>query len=180
MKQDFNVSIDYRAFFLRPDLPPEGVERPARYNNPDSPVQQRAKEAGIIMNRPDRTPNTRLALEATEAAKQAGVGEAFHEEAYRSYWGEGVDLGKVENFKPIAEKVGMDWDVLSHHMEHRTYKDEVEKQYQEALHVGVTGIPAYVIGRFFFVGAQPYDVFKQVAERAIKLIEDGDEPEAQV
>ena len=157
-------------------MPPEGVQRPARYNNPDSPVQQQAKAAGIIMNRPEWTPNTRMALEATEAAKQAGVGEAFHEAAYRAYWGEGVDLGKPENFKPIADEVGLDWPTLEKHLEHRTYKEEVEKQYQEALNVGVTGIPAYVIGRFFFVGAQPYDVFKQVAERALKMIEEGEDP----
>ena len=96
--------------------------------------------------------------------------------AYRAYWGEGVDLGKPENFKPIADEVGLDWPTLEKHLEHRTYKEEVEKQYQEALNVGVTGIPAYVIGRFFFVGAQPYDVFKQVAERALKMIEEGDDP----
>ena len=130
------------------------------------------------MNRPEWTPNTRLALEATEAAKQAGMGEAFHEEAYRSYWGDGVDLGKVENLKPIADTVGMDWSVLSHHLENRTYRDAVEKQYQDALKIGVTGIPAYVIGRFFFVGAQPYDVFRQVTERALKMMEEGDSTES--
>ena len=62
------------------------------------------------------------------------------------------------------------------HIEDRTYKEEVERQYQDALNIGVTGIPAYVIGRFFFVGAQPYDVFKQVAERAITMMEEGEDP----
>lgn len=127
------------------------------------------------MNRPAITSYTRLALEATEAAKRAGLGEEFHEATYAAYWGDGVDLGKVENLKPIAEKVGLDWTDLSHHLEHRTYQQDVENQYQEALKVGVTGIPAYVIGRFFFMGAQPYDLFKQVAERALKRIEEGED-----
>ena len=157
-------------------MPPEGIARPERYNNPNSPVQQAAEAAGIVMNRPERVPYTRLALEATEAAKQAGAGEAFHEAAYRAYWGDGVDLGVVENLKPIAEEVGLDWPTMHKHIEDRTYKEEVERQYQDALNIGVTGIPAYVIGRFFFVGAQPYDVFKQVAERAITMMEEGEDP----
>ena len=167
MKQDFDVEIDYRAFFLRPDIPPEGIPRPERYNRPDSPVQRMAKEAGLVMNRPSIVPSTRLALEATEYAKQHGVGEAFHMAAYDAYWREGVDLGKVENLRPIGESVGLDWSDLSTHLDQRTHRESVEQQYEEARGVGVTGIPAYVLGRFFFTGAQPYELFKQVAERAL-------------
>jgi predicted DsbA family dithiol-disulfide isomerase len=125
------------------------------------------------LNRSERTPYTRYALEATEAAKQLGKGEEFHHAAYLAYWRDGVDLGKTENLKPIAESVGLDWSEVSRHLEHRTYAQAVEEQYQEALGIGVTGIPAYVIGRFFFMGAQPYDLFKQVAERALQRIKDG-------
>ena len=52
-----------------------------------------------------------LRLEATEYAKLKGVGEEFHMAAYEAYWREGVDLGKVENLKPIGESVGLDWSV---------------------------------------------------------------------
>ena len=155
-------------------MPHEGVPRPEKYNRPDSPVQRQAQEAGLIMNRPAITPYTRLALEATEIAKRAGLGEEFHEAAYRAYWGDGVDLGKVENLKPIAEGVGLDWADMSTHLDLRTYQKDVESQYEEALKVGVTGIPAYVIGRFFFMGAQPYDLFRQVAERALKQMEESE------
>jgi len=138
-----------------------------------------AQEAGLVMNRPALTPSTRLALEATEYAKLKGVGEEFHMAAYEAYWGEGVDLGKVENLKPIGESVGLDWSDLSHHLDERTHKESVENQYQEALGVGVTGIPAYVIGKFFFTGAQPYDLFKQVAERALTSAEQDEDAEGE-
>ena len=138
-------------------------------------MQRYAKEAGLVMNRPPITSYTRLALEATEYAKRMGLGEKFHMAAYAAYWGEGVDLGKVENLRPIAEGVGLDWAELSGHLERRTFQQDVENQYQEALRIGVTGIPAYVVGRFFFMGAQPYDLFRQVAERALKRIEEGED-----
>ncbi len=166
------MEIDYRAFFLRPDLPPEGMPRPEKYNNPNSPVQRAAEEAGILMNRPAIVPYTRLALEATEAAKSLGQGEKFHELAYASYWEDGTDLGKIDNLKPIVEAAELDWDTVKQHIEQRTFKEDVEKQYEEALKVGVTGIPAYVIGNYFFMGAQPYEVFKQVAEKALKHMEE--------
>ena len=134
-----------------------------------------AEEVGLVMNRPPIVPSTRLALEATEYAKQHGVGEAFHMAAYEAYWRDGADLGKVENLKPIGESVGLDGHDLSAHLEQRTHRESVEQQYEEARGVGVTGIPAYVLGRFFFTGAQPYDLFKQVAERALMPREqDGD------
>ena len=127
------------------------------------------------MNRPSIVPSTRLVLEATEYAKQHGVGEAFHMAAYDAYWRESVDLGKPEKLRPIAESVGLDWPDLASNLEQRTQKETVEQQYEEALSVGVTGIPAYVLGRFFFTGAQPYELFKQVAERALMPKEpDGD------
>ena len=126
-----------------------------------------AKEAGLVMNRPALTPSTRLALEATEYAKVHGVGEEFHMAAYEAYWREGMDLGNVENLKSIGEGVGLDSNDLSQHLEDRTHRESVEHQYQEALGAGVTGIPAYVLGKLFFTGAQPYELFKQVAERAL-------------
>ena len=172
MKEEFNVEIDYRAFFLRPDLPVEGIPRPEKYNNPDSPVQRAAEEAGIKMTRPAIVPYTRLALEATESAKMMGVGELFHEATYKAYWEDGVDLGKIETLKKIAEDLGVDWNRMSKDIENRVYKDEVESQYEQALQVGVTGIPAYVIGKYFFTGAQPYEIFKQVAEKALAELED--------
>jgi predicted DsbA family dithiol-disulfide isomerase len=132
-----------------------------------------AKEAGLVMNRPAITPSTRLALEATEYAKLHGLGEEFHMAAYEAYWRDGVDLGKVENLKPIGDTVGLDWTDMSQHLEERTHRESVEHQYQEALGVGVTGIPAYVLGKYFFTGAQPYEMFKEVAERALLLTEQG-------
>ena len=75
--------------------------------------------------------------------------------------------------------MGLDWSDLSHHLDERTHKESVENQYQEALGVGVTGIPAYVLGKFFFTGAQPYDMFKQVAERALESAEQGEDAEGE-
>lgn len=162
------MQVDYRAFFLRPDTPPQGIPRPQSSGRPtNSPMRAAAEEAGLVMNRPPITSYTRLALEATEYAKNTPFVDAFHEEAYRIYWTDGKDLGRLEVIREVAERVGMDWSELCAHLEARTYKEEIERQHQEAMQVGVTGIPAFVLGRYFFMGAQPYELFKEVAERAM-------------
>ena len=48
------------------------------------------------------------------------------------------------------------------------YTAAAQTQYEEALSIGVRGIPSFIIGRYFFSGAQPYDLFKRVADMVQK------------
>jgi predicted DsbA family dithiol-disulfide isomerase len=44
---------------------------------------------------------------------------------------------------------------------------QTRTQYEEALYLGVRGIPSFIIGRYFFSGAQPYELFQRVAQRVL-------------
>ena len=46
------------------------------------------------------------------------------------------------------------------------YTAQAQAQYDEALSIGVNGIPSFIIGKYFFSGAQPYELFKRVAGMA--------------
>ncbi len=39
--------------------------------------------------------------------------------------------------------------------------------FQEATNLGVHGIPAFLIGRYLFTGARPYQDFQAVVERVL-------------
>ena len=41
-------------------------------------------------------------------------------------------------------------------------------QYHEALGYGIRGIPTFVIDNLLFTGAQPYEVFQRVMDKALK------------
>lgn len=125
-----------------------------------------------MMRRAGLTPYTRLALEASEYAKTTGLFEPFHKGLYHAFWAEGKDLGKIDVVREVGEAVGLDGSELTRHLESRSYKEIIEAQYAEALQIGVTGIPAFIIGRFFFMGAQPYELFQQVAQRAQAKMEE--------
>ena len=170
MKKEFPVEIDYKSFYLRPDMPPDGVVRkPRDGSEPGAPVEGRvgeaAVEAGLIMRRAPVTPNTRMSFEASEFAKEKGLFEEFHTACYRALWKDGVNLGEESALLRIAEGVGLDGVEMKERLDGGRYTAQVEAQYREALGMGVQGIPSFIMGRYFFSGAQPYEFFVQVARR---------------
>ena len=76
MAKEYEISVEGRAYLLRPDTPKEGADRPQRPGETSDelsePLRGQAREAGLIMKPPGRTPNTLYALEATEYAQRQG------------------------------------------------------------------------------------------------------------
>lgn len=120
------------------------------------------------MKRAPIVPYTRPAMEANEYAKSQGKFAAFHVALFKAYWEEGKNLGDPAVLQGVAQQVGLDPEGLNHALQDRRYANEVEEQVEYARHIGITGIPAFTIGRYLFMGAQPYDFFKMVVERVIQ------------
>ena len=180
MAKEYEISVEGRAYLLRPDTPKEGADRPQRPGETSDelsePLRGQAREAGLIMKPPGRTPNTLYALEATEYAQRQGQFLAFHHAAYRAFWEDGQDLGELEVLHKVAHEVGLNADEMVKSLEEKTYSETVMSQYQEALQYGVSGIPTFLVGNLLFTGAQPYSVFKSAMER---FLTEGVSPEAE-
>lgn len=172
MMEDYNVTIQGRAYLLHPDTPMEGQKRDPRPNETEDelsePLRSYAREAGLIMRPPSVTPNTMYALEATEYAQQQGKFMEFHDAAYKAFWSDRKDLGNLEVIAEIADGVGLDSADMLTKLEQRDYASTVMCQYQEALQHGIRGIPTFLVGNLLFTGAQPYDVFKQAMSRVLE------------
>lgn len=170
---EFPLEISYKSFYLRPDMPPEGMVRtPREGEKPGSSltghIGEVADEAGLTMRRASLTPNTRLAFEASEFAKDKGLFEPFHRACYRAFWEDGVNLGQVSVLQQLGEQVGLDVKEMKERLDTGYYTPQAQAQYEEAISIGVNGIPSFIIGRYFFAGAQPYELFKRVAETVQK------------
>ena len=120
------------------------------------------------MRRPDVISYSGYALEATEYAKEQGAFDQFHLQLYRDYWENGRDLGDLEVIGEAAEACALDWPELRDRLESDYYQERVESQYREAMQLGITGIPAFLIEGFLFTGARPYEVFKAVMGKVLK------------
>ena len=171
MAQDYEITVEGRAYLLRPDTPKEGAARGPRpgetQDELSSPLRDYAKEAGLIMRPPSVTPNTMHILEATEHAQQQGKFMEFHRAAYRAFWEDGKDLGDLSVIGEVAEEVSLDSTELITSLESGQYTSTVMGQYQEALQYGIRGIPTFLVGNLIFTGAHPYEVFQTAMSRVL-------------
>jgi predicted DsbA family dithiol-disulfide isomerase len=173
LKAEHGAEVEWRPFYLRPDTPPDGMELPAhlraRYAGTSERLRHIARANGMEMVTPSRIPNTRLAHEATEYAREQGKGEDFHRIVFRKYYGEGQDIGRWEVLRGAAQEADLDADEMQRVVEAGRYAGAVKEQVEEAYSLGITGVPTYVLNdRYAIVGAQPYEVFLE----ALRQIEE--------
>ena len=162
--------MDIRPYLLHPETPKEGAPRQPREGEEDGqlsePLRTYAEEAGLTMRRSPITPNSMYSLEATEYALEHGEYEEFHHAMYKAYWEDQKNLGNLGVIQEVAQGSGLNWPEMSERLESGHYRDKVLSQFQEAMDLGIRGVPAFLIGNQMFTGAQPYDVFKLAMARA--------------
>ena len=171
LQTEYNVEVDWRPYYLRPDTPPEGMDLPdyiqrARANGSEERLAQMAAANGMKFKSTERIYNTRLAHEATEYAREHGRLLDFHHAVFQKVYGEGLDISNWAILRQAAQEAGLDADEMQTEVESGTYTEVVRMQVYEAQRIGVQGVPTYVMNnRYAVVGAQPYEVFLQVIER---------------
>ncbi|MCZ2127985.1 MAG: DsbA family oxidoreductase [Anaerolineales bacterium] len=166
LKQEHNVEVDWRPYYLRPDTPPEGMELPdyikrAHASGSEERLRAIADLYGMTYRSLTRIYNTRLAHEATEYARQKGKANEFHHVVFRKVYAEGQDPSLWATLRAAAEEVGLNADDAQSIVESGEYTAEVAEQVKHAQAIGVTGVPTYVINdQYAIVGAQPYEAFQ--------------------
>lgn len=173
LKDEYDVDVEWRPFYLYFDTPPEGRDLPehvkrARAHGSEERLRQIAASYGMEFISTRRIYNTRLAHEATEYARVHGKGSEFHRVVFRKVYAEGQDPSQWDVLRAAAEEVGLDADEMQREVEDEKYMAEVVDKVRWAYQIGVTGVPTYVINnRYAIVGAQPYEVFKSALEQIL-------------
>lgn len=107
------------------------------------------------------------AIPAAIAANCAGEQEA---EAYWAYNERlfSMDLGLgPEAYMGYAEELGLDTDAFTECLESERHEEEVLADFEYASQLGVRSTPTFFINGIALVGAQPYEVFKQVIDQEL-------------
>jgi len=174
LNEEFAVEFEASAYDLRPGIPAAGLPRAQASSGRVYPpgyldnLIQTARDAGIDMKRPALIPNTRKAHEATEFAKEAGALLPFHRAAFRAYWEAEENIGDVDVLCRIGAECGLDAMALREALGDGRYASRVEEQIAWARAAGITGVPTFIFDeRFALVGAQEYEVFRDVARRIV-------------
>jgi predicted DsbA family dithiol-disulfide isomerase len=166
LKEEYNIDLEWRPFYLYWDVPSEGKELPdyvkrARASGSEQRLETIAKSYNMDFKSTKRIYNTRLAHEATEYARELGRANEFHKTLFRKVYAEGQDPSDWTVLRATAEEVGLNADDMQQLVGSNAYTTYVEEQVRWAQQIDVTGVPTYVINdRYAIVGAQPYEVFK--------------------
>ena len=173
LKAEYNVDVEWRPFYLRPDTPPEGLElsdhiKRARANGSEERLSSIAKTYGMKFESTERIYNTRIAHEATEYAREHSKGNEFHKIVFRKVYAEKQDPSNWDVLRSAAEEAGLNADEMQSEVDGGKYTANVADQVNWAYQIGVSGVPTYVINdRYAVVGAQPYEVFKNALAQII-------------
>jgi predicted DsbA family dithiol-disulfide isomerase len=79
-----------------------------------------------------------------------------------AYWAEATNLGDPDELRRLARNVGLDADDVERVIaDPSAYLDVVEGSTAQAVSLGITGIPAFLLDRrLLLLGAQPLEVFR--------------------
>ena len=110
--------------------------------------------------------NSRLALEASEYARDMGKFESFHETMFHYYFTEAHDIGSIGVITRVAVNSGLDAGDMMNAISEKRYRLRLTQARQEGEKINLTGVPTFIInGKEKIVGAQPVEVFKEVFSR---------------
>jgi predicted DsbA family dithiol-disulfide isomerase len=159
--------VEWTAYELRPEMPLDGipmakifpgVDLKKRYEN----LSRAGSPYGIAFNEVSRASNSRLALEASEYARDKGHFESFHSGIFRAYFVETRDIGDLGVILELAGNEGLDLDDLRGALLGKRYAARLEEARQEAQQYEVTAVPTFILNdKYKIVGAQPIEAFRE-------------------
>ena len=176
------VEIEWKSFQLDPEMDnKEGLNvheylgkrkggTPADGKRMNDGMTAAAAEVGLqydfdngIIN------NTMNAHRLLHWAKAAGLQNELKERIFKAYYTEGIDTADITELVRLAKETGLDPLQARKVLEENLYVKEVLQDQQEAVELGVQGVPFYVFNRKYAVsGAQPSEVFAQVLNKALQ------------
>ena len=133
-------------------------------------LEKRAREQyGLDLNVGPFGIDSRPALIAEKYAEAQGRGATFHKAVMQAYWQQARSIDDKAVLKEIVEQVGLSSENFDDVLANPAYDAAVSADVDLAREYGLTGVPALVFAdRYLVVGAQLYEVLKQVAEKILE------------
>ena len=171
------MEIVYRAFFLNPTIPPEGLPF-AEYMRAKGggriPLeqffagpQQMGLATGLIFNfeQITKAPNSLLSHALINLAP-AAVRDAVIEAVYAAYFEFGQDIGDLDTLVEIGAGQGLEPAALRARLAAGEGQAQAEADAQWATAHGINGVPFFIIdGKYAFSGAQPPEAIQRILAR---------------
>lgn len=179
------VELLWRPYQLYPNLPPGGLLREdlLRARHPDAEdlqalkrkvpgrIRAEAEDVGLEFDfgAMEVMPNTRLAhrLLAFVGAESSAQQHQLAEVLFRYNFCDGRNVGDIEELVCAAVEIGMPAAAARDYLKSDAGVDELVKDLDRAVDLGVSGVPCFLLGGSFQLpGAQTPEVISQFVTRA--------------
>jgi predicted DsbA family dithiol-disulfide isomerase len=168
LQQEFPLDVEWLGFEIHPETPAAGLPLTTMFPQIDPEAMTRrlnemAAPFGLAFRKIAHIANSRLALEASEFAKDHGRFAVVHRQVFDAYFTKGCDIGDSNVLMQIARDTGMDATALQQDLDAGTYRSKLEQARREAGRLQVTAAPTFLFNnKERIVGAQPIDVFRKL------------------
>jgi predicted DsbA family dithiol-disulfide isomerase len=102
------------------------------------------------------TYNSRLAQELGKWAEARGQGHAYHLALFKAYFADGLNIADTDTLVSVCSGLGLDEVEARKVIDARTYRHQVDHDWQRSRKLGITAVPTFRLSSFNLVGAQPY------------------------
>lgn len=166
MKKEFTIKDEWVSFEIHPETPKEGVLLSEKFGQANlegmlETLRRSGSQYGIEFGGHTLLSNSRMALEASEFAREQGKFDEFHDKIFYAYFTECKDIGDKALILEIAEQVGLDKQELESALDSGKYKTALEEAGQLGRAYGITGTPTFIINnKYKIVGAHPLESIK--------------------
>ena len=171
MKKEYEIEDTWVSYELHPETPPAGMLLSERFKGHDlssfyEQLRARGLEVGVVFSNLKLLSNSRLALMASEFARDQGMYHSFHENMFHAYFTEGLDIGKADVIADVAGKSGLDEKETLSAIRDGRYASRLNETRKEGSLIGLTGVPLFVIeNKYKIVGAQPIETFRDLLDK---------------
>lgn len=171
MKKEFDIAEEWVPYELHPETPAAGVLLKSVFPGLDEEkmlagINKAGALYGVAFERIEVMANSRLALEASEFARDSGKFEEAHARLFRAYFQQGRNISEKNIILELCKELGLDQGKLGDALEKRIYSLRLEQTRERGKKYGVNGLPTFIVnGKGKIVGAQPYSVF----QKALKI-----------
>jgi predicted DsbA family dithiol-disulfide isomerase len=167
LQESHDVTVQWRSFELRPAGTPVAPEARARIEAGRPRLYALARQQyGIAMKAGPFGVSSRPALVGAKFAEAQGVGDAYHMAIFHAYWQEAQAIDDLAILTGVAASVGLDGVAFRTALEEPVYQNSVTADIDQAYAYGLNSAPSLVFNnKYLVVGAQPYDVLRQVADQ---------------
>lgn len=102
-------------------------------------------------------------------AKKHSRGNEAEERIFKAYFTEGKDIASQQTLLELGKEIGLEEKEIKAVLNSDEFGDAVRSDIEEAMNIGVRGVPFFVFNREYAVsGAQPVEIFTQTLEKSFE------------